>query len=289
MKFHTCLVISALIAPRLHLSFGQHSASIYKFFRDTCLSNLFLSTLCSRKRTVIGGLLKDRHIKRLACVLVVCCLAACSGKPALESQAVINLNNNLAQLQQWKLKGKIAFISPSQRKSAYMNWQQNNRSIQFDLSSVLGINVASLSFDGQLAILQADGKTYQDPSPSALIYQTTGWQVPLEQLSTWVKGAASPVGRLNNKLTANDSYTTVVMAQNTQQITRYENGLIKQIKPVCANEGSEKSRCDQWTIDYTSYANVTINNIQYQLPTQINMYNSRNQATIKMRISEWTQ
>lgn len=253
------------------------------------MSNLFLSTLCSRKRTVIGSLLKDRHIERLACVLVVFFLGACSGKPALESQAVINLNNNLVQLQQWKLKGKIAFVSPSQVKSAYMNWQQNNRNMQFDLSSVLGINVASLSFDGHLATLQADGQTYHDPSPSALIYQTTGWQVPLEQLSTWVKGAASPSGRLNNNLTANDPYPRVEMAQNTPQITRYQNGLIKQIKSVCANEGSEKSRCDQWTIDYTSYANVTLNNIQYQLPTQISMYNSRNQATIKMRISEWRQ
>lgn len=208
-------------------------------------------------------------------IVVAFALAACVSRPTLESQAAIALNNNLAQLQQWKLKGKIAWITTTERKSAYMNWQQSLDNMQFDLSNVVGINVASLTFNGELATLKADGKEYIDPSPSSLIFKTTGWNVPLEPLSSWVKGAVSVEGRLSKD-------AKNVLAINKQQIIRYENGLIKQIKPIC-------EICDQWTIDYTSYENVLMGGIEYQLPKQISMFNPAYQATIKIRISQWSQ
>jgi outer membrane lipoprotein LolB len=195
---------------------------------------------------------------------------ACSVKPSLENQALVNLNNNLAQLTHWSLKGKIAWITETERKSAYMNWQQRDKNMQFSLRNVLGINLASLSYNGSRATLLADGQKYTNSSPSALVQQTTGWQVPLQSLSYWIKGAVSDTGRVRDN--------TV----NTQKITRYDNGLIQQIQPLCDN-------CDQWTIDYTGYTNIVINNREYQLPEQISMYNSANKATIKIKISEWSQ
>lgn len=211
-------------------------------------------------------------IRHLTIIAVLFALTACASRPSLESLAVVKLNNNLAQLQKWKLSGKIAWITASERKSAYINWQQDLENMQFDLSNLVGINLASLNYDGQIARLKADGKEYQDPSPSFLIYKTTGWSVPLEPLSSWVKGAATSQGRQSNK----------TAASNNQQIIRYENGLIKQIKANC-------ERCDQWTIDYTEYDNVSIGEDEYQLPKQISMFNSASQATIKIRISQWSQ
>lgn len=215
----------------------------------------------------------------VACLLFF--INGCVTKPSIEDQAAITVDNNLAQLTQWRLKGKIAWITPQKRTSAYMNWQQNDAQMQFNLSNVLGITLASLSYDGQSAILQADGKQYQDPSPSALIYRTTGWQVPLTSLSSWVKGAPSHKGRVYKQ-------SQLANKDNTTQVLRYENGLIKQIKPACATTPNSES-CDDWTIDYTQYTSVTINNVQYQLPSNINMYNTASQATIKMRISQWSQ
>lgn len=208
-----------------------------------------------------------------------CFLLSCTTKPNLETQALINLNNNLAQLTKWKLKGKIAWITEKERKSAYINWQQNDATLQFALTNVLGINLANLEYDGIMATLQADGKSYYDSSPSALIYQVSGWQVPLEQLSSWIKGAATSEGR--NAIAGQVNGSRQAREKN-QEITRYENGLIKQIKATC-------DQCDQWTINYTQYNNVSMNNIEYQLPEQINMFNSAYQATIKIRISEWSQ
>lgn len=212
---------------------------------------------------------------QLTIVVIAFVLIACASRPSLESQAVIQLNNNLAQLQAWKLKGKIAWITATERKSAYINWQQNRDDMQFDLSNIVGINLASLTYNGKLARLKADGKEYQDPSPSSLIYKTTGWNVPLEPLSSWVKGAATEQGRLSEE-------NQKTLSSNNQQIIRYKNGLIKQIKPNC-------EICDQWIIDYTAYENVSIGGTEYQLPKQISMFNSAYQATIKIRISQWSQ
>lgn len=207
------------------------------------------------------------YVRLLLIGTMVIGLMACAAKPKLESQAIITLNNNLAELTHWKLKGKIAWITPNERKSAYINWQQQNQDMQFVLSNLLGINLASLAFDGDMATLNADGKQFQDPSPAMLIYQTTGWNVPLERLSSWVKGAASVSGRASQS--------------GSQEIVRYENGLIRQIKPTCNN-------CDQWRIDYTAYDNVIIDSTEYQLPSDITMYNPAFNATIKIKISEWS-
>jgi outer membrane lipoprotein LolB len=203
-------------------------------------------------------------------ILALFALNGCVSQPKLENEQAISLNNNLVELQRWKIKGKIAWISPTERKSAYMNWHQNNAQIQFDLSNLLGINLASLDYDGKLATLDANDQTFRDSSPSLVIYQATGWQMPIKQLSTWIKGTASDAGR-----DANGNSSKV-------EIERYENGLVSQIIPKC-------QQCEQWSIKYDTYESVKLSEQDYQLPTQITMVNDALQATIKIRISEWSQ
>jgi outer membrane lipoprotein LolB len=210
----------------------------------------------------------------LIAVLVVV-LQSCASKVSLEQQKALNIDQNLASLSTWKLKGKIAWISPTERKSAYINWQQNEKEMAFTLSNVLGITLASLTYDEQLATLTADGETYTDTSPSWLIYRTTGWEVPIVPLSSWIKGAASIDGReYRNNISENTSKV------RKQSIKRYENGLIQQLIPACNN-------CDAWQIDYKNYQNARIDGVDYQLPSNISLTNLQSKAVVKIRISEW--
>jgi outer membrane lipoprotein LolB len=213
-------------------------------------------------------------------------MQACATKSTLDDQALIQLNSNLAALDNWKLKGRIAWITSSDRKSAYVNWQQRGQEMEFKLTNLLGINLATLNYNNTLATLQADGKTYSDPSASYLIYQITGWDVPILPLGSWIKGAASTDGReyyglANNFNLQDKTNNTKLTAPKRQLITRFENGLIKQLIPKC-------SGCDAWQIDYQDYQNATLNNINYQLPTNISLTNIRTQAIIKIRVSEWS-
>lgn len=221
-----------------------------------------------------------RHIfgKLFIMYLLVFFVQACATKNTLDNQAVITLNNNLASLNNWKLKGKIAWITPSERKSAYINWQQRGQAIEFKLTNLLGINLATLNYNNKRATLKSDGQTYSDPSPSQLIYQTTGWDVPILPLSSWIKGVASIDAREYQGIKNTSNRNNISIEQT---ITRFENGLIKQLIGQC-------SGCDAWQIDYKGYQSATLNNIEYQLPTTISLTNVRTRAIIKIRISEWS-
>lgn len=202
-------------------------------------------------------------------------LSACTTKPSLEQLAIINLNQNLAQLTHWKLSGKIAWISPTERKSAYINWQQQGQAFTFSISNVLGISGGTMSYDGDTAILKADGEQYSDPSPAQLIYNLTGWDLPLSALQYWMKGASNESGRV----LSNQSFSVV------SSVTRYENGLIKQLISKC-NE--EQTSCSPWQIDYQVYKDCIINGVSYQLPSAITLTNLTSTAKVKIKVSKWS-
>lgn len=208
-----------------------------------------------------------RSIKLFLIVVLSCLFAACATKAPLEDKSTILLNANLMQLKKWQLKGKIAWITPDERKSAYISWRQDHDDMQFDLNNLLGINLASMQADANTASLTANNETYYNSSPSLLIYQTTGWQVPLESLKYWIKGASSELGRQQD---------------NKHIVTRYPNGLVKEIQTSQHNEIT-------WTVSYQSYESNTIAGVEYQLPKQVSLYNPSLNATIKILISQWSE
>jgi len=210
--------------------------------------------------------------------ITVLLLSACAAKPKLEDQAVLQLNNNLAQLSQWQISGKIAWISSTERKSAYMNWQQNDQNLTFTITNVLGISGGKLSYNGILATLFADDKQYTDPSPSFLIYKTTGFDIPIKSLQSWIKGAAYASGRENE--------TEQNSTEQIKSIERYENGLIKQLITQCP---TRRTSCNQWQIDYEAYNNTDIGGREYQLPTSIRLTNLNAQYLVKIKVNKWSQ
>ena len=178
-----------------------------------------------------------------------------------------NVQEDLTTLNNWKISGKIAFITPKERTSAYMNWQNEENFVSFNLNNLLGINLASIEITNQQTILKANNETYIGENASQLIYETTGWRVPIEQLRQWVKGNVGSEEQTNTNFKRSISY--------------YDNGLIKTVKHEC-------DYCDVWDIQYSSYNTVTLNNKIYILPTTINMTNAAYQARIKISISKWS-
>ncbi|MFW8590038.1 lipoprotein insertase outer membrane protein LolB [Glaciecola sp. 2405UD65-10] len=209
--------------------------------------------------------------------LISCLLVACSTKPTLEQQAVISLNQNLAQLTHWKLSGKIAWISATERKSAYINWQQQGEAFSFSVTNILGISGGTMIFDGEKATLKADGEQYTDPSPAQLVYRLTGWDLPLSDLQYWIKGASGESGRFNTKQQA--------QLNTVSSIVRYDNGLIKQLVSQCK---PRQVSCSPWQIDYQAYKNSVINGVSYQLPSAITLRNLSSNAMVKIKVSKWS-
>lgn len=172
------------------------------------------------------------------------------------SVAFLALSNQqkLAITTSWELVGKIAVISPTERKSAYLNWQQTKQKLDFRLSNLIGVSLLNLNFDGKVARLESDGKNYQDSSTEALIYRTTGWILPLDNLPQWIKGATNS----KDKVTLNNM------------------GFPSKIEPICAT-------CTGWEITYDQYQKVD----GIWFPFIINVNNSEKQTKLKFKVSQW--
>ncbi|MGL5947645.1 MAG: lipoprotein insertase outer membrane protein LolB [Aeromonas sp.] len=122
----------------------------------------------------------------LFCVL----LGGCSSVPP--TRGPINWpveQARLRALDHWELTGKLALISPSQRGSARLHWQQRGQAYALTLTSLIGTHLLKVTqANGRFSVTDVQGNTYQSAQPQALIYQLTGWSLPLDALRLWIKG-----------------------------------------------------------------------------------------------------
>ncbi|NVK56480.1 MAG: outer membrane lipoprotein LolB [Alteromonadaceae bacterium] len=196
---------------------------------------------------------------RLAFVFVfVMFLTACATRPP-PPEGKIDLPVQLLrldQIKQWQINGKLALKGPEQSVSASMRWQVEDPLFTFRLSNFLGVTLVDMTQSADGARLEADDEVYTDASASALLYTTTGWDIPLAQLLSWVKGVPLP----------SDSYTL------------NDNGLLKRLIPGCR-------QCQGWVVDYSSYGQVE----DVWLPHNIKLTNTTDaNQWIKIRITQWT-
>lgn len=203
---------------------------------------------------------KTIGFNRIKFVVLVCTIFGmfgCAIRPVDVSQSEIN-QGKLGSLTNWQVSGKLAILRPDERKSANLSWRQTNAQIDMRLSTVVGSSIANLSFKDGKARLQADGQTWDDASASRLIYRVTGWQIPVEQLSRWMKGDVQP--------------------QLVQ--TRFDNGLVKEFTAKCES-------CTPWKIQYTTYGEFTVDDVSYVLPTAMRLAHIQSNTQLVLRLDQW--
>lgn len=97
----------------------------------------------------------------------------------------------LNDLTQWRLAGKLAVRQPSDSGTAVINhWKQNGNTYDIGLSSsFLGMGSTRLKGTPDfIELTMPDGERYQSSDPEALVEAATGWQLPLGNLTRWIKG-----------------------------------------------------------------------------------------------------
>lgn len=195
---------------------------------------------------------------RITVAVMICLLSACSSVPQGPTGPV-NLPAQLAQLatvKHWEIKGKMAIKDPSQSLSANIVWRVQEPDFSFRMTNFLGVTLVDLSAQEGLATLKADNETYTDSNAAALIYQVTGWDIPLQPLLGWIKG----LPREDDSYQLNDS------------------GLLTQLTPSCFS-------CGNWQISYSQYRQVN----DIWLPHSIVLTDtSSTNHWIKIRVNSWT-
>ena len=160
----------------------------------------------------------------------------------------------LSNIQQWQIKGQIAFIQPDKRERASIFWQRQEDSQSVNLTTYLGINVLSLSTEQGQHELEVDGKTYHTQQLDRLIWQLTGLTFPSDALPYWIK--AIPYSDQDSvELSEEDRLPSSITSHYNNQI---------------------------WTIHYQAYKDFQ----GVQLPTAILV--KQQGMTIKLAIRQWT-
>lgn len=185
-------------------------------------------------------------------------LSACSSvttHPVSKVSAKSHASNQqaLRTLNTWRLQGKMAVLTPSERSSVFVDWYQQDDKFELNLSTHLGIQVARLTDNGTQAILLADGQRYVGNSAQQLLLEVLQWPIPVQQIKHWVKAQILDGDAVN-----------------------YEaNGFVRQLVPACLE-------CRTWTISYGDYTFID----KVYLPSSITISNAQ-QTTIKFKIQKW--
>ena len=170
-------------------------------------------------------------------------------------QTILDRNQQLLALQQWKIKGKIAFIQGKQRESASLQWQYKNedKSQQIHLNTYLGINILHLESQQNWHKIEVDGKVYYGDNLEQLIYSLTELTLPTSALLYWLKGLPYQ---------AKDHIIYNEITQLPESLTSQYNG-------------------NDWTINYDKYQQIN----NYNLATNFTI--KQNDLLIKIAIKEW--
>ncbi|NMT64105.1 outer membrane lipoprotein LolB [Marinobacter orientalis] len=128
----------------------------------------------------------------------------------------------LQQFQQWELSGKLAVRQPSDSGTAVINyWKQDGEAYELALSSsFLGMGRTTLEgVPGFIELTLPGGDRYQSGDPEALIEAATGWQLPINSLTWWIRGLPGPDGDF--RLFFDDQEQLAVIRQQGWEI-RYD-------------------------------------------------------------------
>ncbi|EPL9567976.1 lipoprotein insertase outer membrane protein LolB [Providencia rettgeri] len=160
----------------------------------------------------------------------------------------------LNQLRDYQTRGSFVYNGGETKTYAKFFWQQYTpEKYRLLLTNPLGSRELELTVEPDLARLTTkDGQTHMSDIPSELIYQLTGMEIPLDDLTAWLVG--SP-GRATD-------------------FTLDENHLLKN---VTFEQNGEK-----WVLNYISYDTKT----SPMLPNYLEL--RQGERLIKLKMDSWT-
>lgn len=102
-------------------------------------------------------------------------------------------SDQLVQSGAWSLEGRLAVSDESDGGSGKFRWATDRNGVQMDFHGALGRGAWKLRADMRSAELTlADGTVYREDTIEQLVRQQLGWEIPIENLSWWVRGLLTP-------------------------------------------------------------------------------------------------
>lgn len=162
----------------------------------------------------------------------------------------------LDTLGNWDLRARIAVRVGDDGGQANLHWQHQTQGNDMRLVGAWGKGLLRLSFNHDSAELTDEyGQTASGPDAAELLYNATGWIIPVSNLNAWMAGR--PVG--------NDARTTLDRYGRLERMT--EAG---------------------WQIEYQEYQQVG----RWELPRRLKLsqlaeVDGQRLVTLRLVVSQW--
>lgn len=99
---------------------------------------------------------------------------------------------NLAELNHWQIKARVAITTPEDNVTATLDWLKTGEEFNFHIYGTFGVTYANLIQQADQAILKMpDDQIFYHQDAQQLLYQSLGWDFPIDALSFWIKGLPS--------------------------------------------------------------------------------------------------
>lgn len=156
----------------------------------------------------------------------------------------------VGKIDHWKVKARIAIKTVNDSNTASIYWQQQADAIELRLQGPFGVQVALITgSSGRYTLKDKRGDVWQASNIDALVYQRTGWVLPLEKLRYWILAD--------------------VQNRNEAQFALNNDGTLASLQ------------YQQWLIDYQKYQTAG----EQLLPKKIAI--THPDVTIKISVREW--
>ena len=109
--------------------------------------------------------------------------------------------SRMLALTRWHVKGKIGYQGNQDGGSAWLDWQQQGDRFQLLLSGPFGAGTVAISGDSQAVILrQPEHPDHIAASAAQLSIDVLGWELPIEELTYWIRGIPAPGARAKSQI-----------------------------------------------------------------------------------------
>lgn len=124
-------------------------------------------------------------------------LSACAApptRPSAEIEALWDARQaRLVGIDAWEVRGRLAVRAPEGGGQAALRWRRERDMQEIDLTGPLGKQLLRLFEDAHGAHMRdAQQREFAAPDAQALLWQATGWRVPLAGLRHWIVGLPAP-------------------------------------------------------------------------------------------------
>lgn len=193
----------------------------------------------------------------VAIIFIIATLVGCaqlSDPPPLSTQWLAH-QASVSKIQNFTVKGKVAFIRPKERVSARFIWTQKGNDISLRVINFLGSTLFKLETTDENAVLvDNQGQTHTGLDATRLLERLTGISLPVDEMMRWIKGLPSPKN-------------TYILGKDNRLAS------LSQHNPLRAQPG--------WQVKYLAYDAKK----RHLLPSKINM--RLGHQTVNLVISEW--